>query len=62
MHPDKNTAEDFMNHVVITKGPSNVIVDANGNVVPLDELPLDLLPEEYLGEATGEDYSENEEE
>lgn len=58
----KNTAEDFIKHVAITKGPSNVVVDANGNLVPLDELPLDLLPEEYLGEATGEDYSESKEE
>jgi sulfur carrier protein ThiS len=58
---NKDTAEDFMKHVTFSKGDGNelVAVDENGKLVPIDELPLELIPEEDVGIATGEDYNPN---
>lgn len=53
----KNTAEDFLKHVKIQDEPAMVAVDQDGNLIPLEDVPLDLLPEEDLGVATGEDYN-----
>ncbi len=55
----KNTAEDFLKYISIAK-PKAVPIDDQGRLLPLEEVPIDLLPEEDLGVATGEDYKNNE--
>lgn len=57
--PVISDGSDFKKHTKITKAPELMGIDEDGNLIPLDDLPLELIPEEDLGIATGEDYNPN---